>query len=253
MTVSRVVPTAATRDRCVHRAPKGAGIPVGRNSEPPGVPGRGRTDGGPRGGGSRDRAGGSARPGTTGSRSQGSLSVSALGKRQHGNKMAGKGWDCHGQPRGAARPAPAAPGGARGARSGTGSEARAPPGMCRCSPAPLGWAPVQPQLQKMAARRSPLNPAGGGGGTARKRRHGPPRRPRPPVPAVGGEGAVRSPRDGRSGAGSPYGASRPSLTCGGAGAREARAGRGGGQLSHAGGPKAHRSLPLPGCGRSTLR
>ncbi|XP_040505880.1 collagen alpha-1(I) chain-like isoform X1 [Gallus gallus] len=42
--------------------------------------------------------------------------------------------------------------------------ARAPPGMCRRSPAPPGWAPVQPQLQKMAARRSPLNPAGGGGG-----------------------------------------------------------------------------------------
>lgn len=151
--------TAARTERRGERGSRWEGARSRRASRDVSARVRGR---GERGG--RDRAGGSARPGTTGTRSQGSRSVSALGKRQHGNKMAGKGWDCHGQPRGAARPAPAAPGGARGARSGTGSGARAPPGMCRRSPAPPGWAPVQPQLQKMAARRSPLNPAGGGGG-----------------------------------------------------------------------------------------
>lgn len=126
----------------------------------PGAASRGQRGAGPRGGG------GAARPGTTGTRSQGSRSISALGKRQHGNKMAGKGWDCHGEP-------------CREVRLVSGSvllDSRSPcrrlaegwevpPGLFYRPAPPPGRAPVEPQLQKMAARRSPLNPAMGGGGT----------------------------------------------------------------------------------------
>nr|XP_054501383.1 basic proline-rich protein-like [Agelaius phoeniceus] len=86
-------------------------IPVGRCRRWPRVPGPAPLPGAARRGreGTGPRVAGGVRPGTTGARSQGSRSVSALGKRQHGNKMAGKGWDCHGEPCGGARPPPPRP------------------------------------------------------------------------------------------------------------------------------------------------
>lgn len=234
---------------------KGSGaMPVGRSRRRPGVPGpaplpgaapRGRRGAGP-------RAVGTARPGTTGARSQGSRSVSALGKRQHGNKMAGKGWDCHGEP---CKRSPAGPrhrpAGLRASVPAAGSGAGDPPGLCRRPAPPPGRAPVQTQLQKMAARRSPLNPAMGGGGRGDGKEAA---RPSPPAaaPSRGARGqAARGAAGGsagrrdRRGGGGAAGPRRPARSLPGGASPAARRG-GGGTHDRAARPDRARPPAAPG-------